>query len=42
MAVHRLAATAPIRPLPWEPPDVMGAALKRPKTKKAKSLTRTT
>ena len=28
---HRLAATAPIRPLPWEPPYASGAALKRQK-----------
>ena len=26
---HRLAATAPIVPLAWEPPYAMGAALKR-------------
>ena len=25
---HRLAATAPIRPLDWEPPYARGAALK--------------
>ena len=25
----RLAATAPIRPLAWEPPNATGAALKR-------------
>ena len=30
----RLAATAPIRPLAWEPPYAMGAALKRQKPKK--------
>ena len=29
----RLAATALIRPLAWEPPYVVGAALKRQKTK---------
>ena len=28
---HRLATTAPIRPLPWEPPYATGAALKRQK-----------
>ena len=28
------AVTAPIRPLAWEPPYVMGAALKRKKKKK--------
>ena len=26
---HRLAAAAPIRPLAWEPPYAVGAALKR-------------
>ena len=31
---RRLAATAPIRPLAWEPPHVVGVALKRPKKKK--------
>ena len=31
-----LAATAPIRPLAWEPPHAAGAALKRQKTKKKK------
>ena len=30
----RPAATAPIQPLAWEPPNAMGAALKRPKKKK--------
>ena len=30
---HRLAAVAPIRPLPWEPPHATGAALKRQKKK---------
>ena len=29
-----LAATAPIRPLAWEPPYATGAALKRQKKKK--------
>ena len=33
---RRLAATAPIRPLPWEPPYAAGAALKRQKTKDKK------
>ena len=28
----RPAATAPIRPLAWEPPHAMGVALKRQKT----------
>ena len=31
-------ATAPIRPLAWEPPYAAGAALKRQKTKKKKNL----
>ena len=31
---HRLAATAPIRPLAWEPPYVSGAALEKTKKKK--------
>ena len=31
---HRLAATAPIRPLAWEPPYAMGAALDKAKKKK--------
>ena len=31
---HRLAATAPIRPVAWEPPYAMGAALKGQQTKK--------
>jgi len=30
----RPAATAPIRPLAWEPPNAMGTALKRQKKKK--------
>ena len=33
---HRLAATAPIRPLAWEPPYAMGAALENTKKKKKK------
>ena len=32
----RPAATAPIRPLAWEPPYAMGMALKGQKTKKEK------
>ena len=32
----RPGATAPIRPLAWEPPYATGAALKRPKKKKEK------
>ena len=31
---RRPAATAPIRPLAWEPPYALGAALKRQKDKK--------
>ena len=31
---HRLVATAPVRPLDWEPPYAAGAALKRQKEKK--------
>ena len=34
----RLAAVAPIRPLAWEPPYAMGAALRRQKTKKEKKI----
>ena len=34
----RLAAIAPIRPLAWEPPYAVGAALKRQKTKKKKKV----
>ena len=33
---HTLVATAPIRPLAWEFPYAMGAALKRQKDKKRK------
>ena len=33
VAVARPAATAPIRPLAWEPPYAAGVALKRQKTK---------
>ena len=33
---RRSAATAPIRPLAWEPPYAAGAALKQQKTKKKK------
>jgi len=29
---HRLVATAPIRPLAWEPPYATGAALEKTKT----------
>ena len=31
---HRVAATAPIRPLAWEPPYAVGVALKRQGRKK--------
>ena len=34
---HRLAATALIGPLAWEPPYVTGVALKRQKKKKKKT-----
>ena len=34
----RPAAITPIRPLAWEPPYVVGAALKRQKTKKKKII----
>ena len=37
-AVHRPAATAPIRPLAWEPPYAVGAALEKDKKKKKKKL----
>ena len=33
---HRPVATAPIRPLAWEPPYAMGAALEMAKKKKKK------
>ena len=33
---YRAAATAQIRPLAWEPPYAMGAALKKDKGKKIK------
>jgi len=33
---HRLAATAPIRPLAWEPPYAAGAAQEMAKKKKKK------
>ena len=33
---HAPAAIAPIRPLAWEPPYAVGAALKKPKTNKQK------
>jgi len=33
---YRLAATAPIGPLAWEPPHATGMALKRQKKKKLK------
>ena len=35
---HRLAATAPIRPLGWEPPYAMGVALEKAKIQKKKKL----
>ena len=35
---QRLAATAPIGPLAWEPPYALGAALKKTKKKKKKQF----
>ena len=35
---HRLVATAPIKPLAWEPPYATGAALKKTKDKKKITL----
>ena len=35
---HRLAATAPISPLAWEPPCAAGAALEKGKKTKKKKL----
>ena len=34
----KLAATAPIRPLAWEPPYAMGAALRRQKKREKKKV----
>ena len=39
---RRLAATALIRPLAWEPPYAEGAALKRQKKKKTRNKTKKT
>jgi len=39
---RRLAATALIRPLDWEPPYATGMALKRPKKKKEKKERKST
>ena len=36
---HRLASTAPIRPLAWELPYATGAALEKAKRQKAKTKT---
>ena len=33
---HRLAATAPVRPLAWEPPYAIGVALEETKRQKKK------
>jgi len=38
---HRLATAAPIRPLAWEPPYAMGAALEKAKDKKTKKQKKT-
>ena len=35
---RRLVATAPIRPLPWEPPYAMGVALEKSKEKRKRKL----
>ena len=35
----RLAATAPIRPLAWEPPNAVGVALEKTKKKRKKKET---
>ena len=35
---HRLAATAPLRPLAWEPPSAVSVALKSKKIKKIKII----
>ena len=35
---HRLAATAPIRPIAWEPPYATGVALEKAKNKNKKNL----
>ena len=35
---HRLAATAPIRPLPWEPPHALDAALEKTERPPQKSM----
>ena len=39
---HKPVATAPTRPLAWEPPYASGVALKRQKDKKQKTKTKTT
>ena len=36
---HRLAATAPIRPLAWEPPHATGAALEKTNKQKTAHMT---
>ena len=36
--MHSSAATAPIRPLTWEPPYAMGTALEKTKKKKKKKI----
>ena len=38
VAVHRLAATTPIRPLDLEPPYAVGVALEKTKKKKQKTM----
>ena len=39
---HRLAATAPMRPLAWEPPYAGGAALEKAERKKKKKKEKST
>ena len=41
VALARLAATAPIEPLPWETPFAMGVALKGQKKKNTKKKLKT-
>ena len=42
VAVARPEATAPVRPLAWEPPYAMGVALKRQKTKNKQTTNKKT
>ena len=36
--LHRLAATAPIRPVAWEPPYAAGVALEKTKRQKRQKI----